>query len=526
MGTVGVGKAVTGELTKPIKHSHFAGLGPREYLMHGRDSRKGLFDRSVQTMDPGALTKSVVSAMQDVVIKEADCKTTAGIELPKNNVDILGRYAAAPIKDKNGKIICKRNQIITHAIRDAIYKDSSITTVKVRSPLHCKTVGGVCQKCYGTAPGTMKLQHLGTPVGTLSAQAMGEPVTQMTMNTFHGGGTSSSPSAGLPKVKQLLSMNADKNNQAVLSTVSGKITAIKRGGTGTYDSVYVNGTLHKIPHILGGGPQMLRVAVGDYVTKGDFLTVGNLSDIRSGRVGITSADPNTLLKLKTDSIGQDDALRQTRDYLAGSLSKAFDDAAGAGKISNRHLETIMGKLTSKATVTNGGSSNLVRGSVASSAGIQRWNEQNAGISNAKRYSISKAQEIVGKIAAQPYKSKTGTIIVNKGEQITANHIAHLVAAGFKVIRAYAAPIQYTPELVGVQQAGSFGSENWLSNLGTRELNNQIARGAMYGQKDKLTDSRARMMTGKMLPIGEGFSKPKRFRNALGTNIRNFFLRKK
>lgn len=526
MGTVGVGKAVTGELTKPIKHSHFAGLGPREYLMHGRDSRKGLFDRSVQTMDPGALTKSVVSAMQDVVIKEADCKTTAGIELPKSNADILGRYAAAPIKDKNGKIICKRNQIITHAIRDAIYKDSSITTVKVRSPLHCKTVGGVCQKCYGTAPGTMKLQHLGTPVGTLSAQAMGEPVTQMTMNTFHGGGTSSSPSAGLPKVKQLLGMNADKNNQAVLSTVSGKITAIKRGGTGTYDSVYVNGTLHRIPHILGGGPQMLRVAVGDYVTKGDFLTVGNLSDIRSGRVGITSADPNTLLKLKTDSIGQDDALKQTRDYLAGSLSKAFDDAAGAGKISNRHLETIMGKLTSKATVTNGGSSNLVRGSVASSAGIQRWNEQNAGISNAKRYSISKAQEIVGKIAAQPYKSKTGTIIVNKGEQITANHIAHLVAAGFKVIRAYAAPIQYTPELVGVQQAGSFGSENWLSNLGTRELNNQIARGAMYGQKDKLTDSRARMMTGKMLPIGEGFSKPRRFINALGTNIRNFFLRKK
>lgn len=526
MGVVGVGKAVTGELTKPIKHSHFEGLGPREYLIHGRDSRKGLFDRSVQTMDPGALTKSVVSAMQDVVIKEADCKTTAGIDLPKGNPDILGRYAAAPIRDKNGKIICKRNQIITHAIRDAIYKDSSITTVKVRSPLHCKTVGGVCQKCYGTAPGTMKIQHLGTPIGTLSAQAMGEPVTQMTMNTFHGGGTSSSPSAGLPKVKQLLSMNADKNNQAVLSTVSGKITAIRRGGVGTYDSVYVNGVLHKIPHILGGGAQLLRVSVGDYVTKGDFLTVGSLADVRDNKAGITSADPKTMLKLKTDSVGRDEALKETRDYLAGSLSKAFSDAAGAGKISNRHLETIMGKLTSKATVTNGGSSNLVRGAVASSAGIQRWNENNAGISKAKRIPLSKAQEIVGKLAAQTYKNKAGTVIVKLGEQLTPTKITQLIAAGHKAIRAYAAPIQYTPELVGVQQAGSFGSENWLSNLGTRELNNQLARGAMFGQTDKLTDSRARMMTGKMLPIGEGFSKPKKFINSLGTNIRNFFLRNK
>lgn len=526
MGTVGVGKAVTGELTAPIRHSHFEGLGPQEYLSHGRDSRKGLFDRSVQTMDPGALTKSVVSAMQDVVIKEADCKTTSGIELQKSNPDILGRYAAAPIKDKNGKIICKRNQIITHSIRDAIYKDSSITTVKVRSPLHCKTVGGVCQKCYGTAPGTMKLQHLGTPVGTLSAQAMGEPVTQMTMNTFHGGGTSSSPSAGLPKIKQLLGMNADKNNQAVLSTISGKITDIKHGSAGTYDSVYVNGVLHKIPHILGGGPQALRVAVGDYVTKGDFLTVGSVSDIRNNKAGITSADPKTMLKLKTDVVGNEEGLRETRDYLASSLSKAFSDAAGSGKISNRHLETIMGKLTSKATVTNSGSSGLVRGSTVPSASIQRWNAQNAGLSNAKKIPISKAQNLIGKIAAQEYKDKSGAVIVRSGQQITGNHIAKLLASGHKSIKAYASPIQYEPKLVGVEQAGSYGSENWLSNLGTRELNNQIARGAMFGQTDKLQDSRARMMTGKMLPIGEGFSKPKSFVNAIGTNIRNFFLKKK
>ena len=526
MGTVGVGKSVTGELVSPIKHSHFDGLGPQEYLMHGRDSRKGLFDRSVQTMEPGAVTKDVVRAMQDVVIKEADCKTTEGIDINKNNPDILGRYAAAPIKNKSGKIICKRNQIITHAIRDAIYKDSSISMIKVRSPLRCKTVGGVCQKCYGTSPGTMKIQHLGTPIGTLSAQALGEPVTQMTMNTFHGGGTVSSASAGLPKVKQLLSMNPDKNNQGVLATVSGKITEIKRGGAGTYDSVYVNGKLHRIPHILGGGPQVLRVAVGDYVTKGDFLTVGNVADIRASRAGITSADPRQMLTLKMDASGRNQALNETRDYLASSLSKGFADAAGAGKISDRHIETIVGKLTSKATITDAGSSSLVRGGVATSAGIDRWNKMNAGPANSKRYSLSKAQDIVGKISAQTYKNKAGTVIVKANQQITPSHITQLIAAGQKTIYAFAAPIQYTPELVSYQQAGSFGSENWLSNLGTRELKNQVARGAMYGQVDKLQDSRARTMTGKMLPIGEGFSKPKHIINNIGTNIRNFFLRNK
>lgn len=526
MGMVGVGKSVTGELVAPIKHSHFDGLGPHEYLLHGRDSRKGLFDRSVQTMEPGAVSKEVTSAMQDILIKEADCKTNEGIDMNKGNADILGRYAAAPIKDASGKIICRKNQIITHAIRDAIYKDKSIITVKVRSPLRCKTVGGVCQKCYGTAPGTMSIQHLGTPVGTLSAQALGEPVTQMTMNTFHGGGTVASASAGLPKIKQLLGMRADKNNQAVLSKISGKITNITKGTPGTFDTVYVNNTPHRIPHIIGGGQVALRVAIGDIVTKGDFLTVGSTADIRAGKAGLTSADPKQMLQMRTESVGQTAAMNETRDYLANSLSHSFAQAAGSGKISDRHLETIVSKLTSKAMVTDTGSSSLIRGATINSNAADKWNAINAGPENTKRVAISQAQNIVNKIAGQTYKDKSGAIIVEAGKMITAPMITRLVAAGYKNVYVYSAPIQYESKLVRYEDAGNAGSENWLSNLGTRGPKQQLARGAMFGQVDKLEDSRARTMTGKMLPVGEGFSKPKVLLNSIGTNIRNFFLKNK
>lgn len=526
MGSVGVGKRITGDSVDPIKHSHFEGLGPQEYIMHGSDSRKGMYDRSVSTAAPGAVTKDVVAAMQDVVIKENDCKTTEGIVINKNSPDILGRYAAQTIKAKDGKILCRRNEVISYAIRDAIYKDNSISVIKVRSPLRCKTVNGVCQKCYGTAPGTMQLNHLGTPVGMIAAQAISEPVTQMTMNTFHTGGTAASSVAGLPKIKQLLGMRGDANNAAVLAKVSGKITKIEKGRPGTFDKVFVNNTPHIIPHLLGGGRQEIRVNVGDEITKGDFLTVGNTIDIRNNKAGISSANPKDLMELKSDAVGNMKALNETRDYLSASLTNAFNQAVGEGKISDRHLETIVSKLTSKSIVTDSGSSNTVKGAVVNTDSAQKWNAQNATPLSARRIPLSKSQELIGMISNQTYKDKAGQIILREKEQITMAHISRLVAAGYKAIKAYKSPIAITPKLVGYQEAGSYGSENWLSNLGTSHIKDQLGRGAMYGQTDRLSDSRARIMTGKMIPVGEGFSTPKTVINNIGTNIRNFFLKRK
>lgn len=526
MGSVGVGKRITGDAVDPIKHSHFEGLGPQEYIMHGSDSRKGMYDRSVSTAAPGAVTKDVVAAMQDVVIKENDCKTTDGIDINKNSPDILGRYAAQVIKSKDGKILCRRNEVISYSIRDAIYKDNSILSIKVRSPLRCKTINGVCQKCYGTAPGTMQLNHLGTPVGMIAAQAISEPVTQMTMNTFHTGGTAASSVAGLPKIKQLLGMRGDANNAAVLAKVSGKVVKIEKGRPGTFDKVLINNTPHIIPHLLGGGSHEIRVSVGDEVTKGDFLTVGNTIDIRNNKAGLSSANPKDLIELKTDAVGNIKALNETRDYLSASLTNAFNQAVGEGKISDRHLETIVSKLTSKAVVTDSGSANTVKGAVINTDSAQKWNAQNATPLSARRIPLSKAQELIGMVSNQVYKDRAGQIILKDKEQITMAHISRLLAAGYKTIQAYKSPIEIAPKLISYQEAGAYGSENWLSNLGTSHLKDQLGRGAMYGQTDTLSDSRARIMTGKMLPVGEGFSTPKTVINNIGTNIRNFFLKRK
>ena len=230
--------------------------------------------------------------------------------------------------------------------------------------------------------------------------------------------------------------------------------------------------------------------------------------------------------MRTESVGQSAAMNETRDYLANSLSHSFAQAAGSGKISDRHLETIVSKLTSKAMVTDTGSSSLVRGATINSNAADKWNAINAGPENTKRVAISQAQNIINKVAGQTYKDKSGAIIVEAGKMITAPMITRLVAAGYKNVYVYSAPIQYESKLIRYEDAGNAGSENWLSNLGTRGPKQQLARGAMFGQVDKLEDSRARTMTGKMLPVGEGFSKPKVLLNSIGTNIRNFFLKNK
>jgi DNA-directed RNA polymerase subunit beta' len=163
MVTVGVGRDMHNTLTMPVENSHLDGLAPQEYWLHSHDSRKGMADRSVSTEAPGALTREIWSATQDLIVKEQDCRTTGFIEIKSTDGSVAGRIAAKDIVDDAGKVYVKKGQMITPFMRNEFYK--RVSKVAVRSPLRCKTVGGVCQKCYGAIPGTSQLPEIGMAVG-------------------------------------------------------------------------------------------------------------------------------------------------------------------------------------------------------------------------------------------------------------------------------------------------------------------------------------------------------------------------
>jgi DNA-directed RNA polymerase subunit beta' len=149
----------------------------------------------LRTADSGYLTRKLCDASQEVVVKENDCGTTDSLIVSKMEVEsysgdfeetLYGRVLASDLHDSYGNIILHIGDMLDKKNLNLIL-ESDIDVVNIRSPMICKTVSGVCQKCYGMDLATREIVNLGTPVGIIAAQSIGEPSTQLTMDTFHKG---------------------------------------------------------------------------------------------------------------------------------------------------------------------------------------------------------------------------------------------------------------------------------------------------------------------------------------------------
>ncbi len=192
----------SGEIIEnPIRANFREGLTMLEYFISTHGARKGLADTALKTADSGYLTRRLVDVAQDVIITEDDCRTLNGIfvEAITEGEDVvvslaervMGRVALTnivnPITDE---MIVEAGQEIVEDGAKAI-EDAGFEKIKIRSVLTCETLHGVCAKCYGLNLSTGRLTELGDAVGIVAAQSIGEPGTQLTMRTFHIGGTAS-----------------------------------------------------------------------------------------------------------------------------------------------------------------------------------------------------------------------------------------------------------------------------------------------------------------------------------------------
>ncbi|MBK5097946.1 MAG: DNA-directed RNA polymerase subunit beta', partial [Gemmatimonadetes bacterium] len=193
--TGGIGEIIE----SPIRANFREGLSVLEYFISTHGARKGLADTALKTADAGYLTRRLVDVAQDVTISREDCGTVLGLEVSalKEGEDIIeplkdrvvGTVAREDVVDPiSDEIIVKAGEIINEEASEAI-DEAGLQSVKIRSVLTCEAKKGLCQKCYGRNLATWKTVEVGEAVGIIAAQSIGEPGTQLTLRTFHIGGT-------------------------------------------------------------------------------------------------------------------------------------------------------------------------------------------------------------------------------------------------------------------------------------------------------------------------------------------------
>lgn len=350
----------------PIISSAKEGLTPIEYFITTHGSRKGLTDTALNTAKAGYLTRRLFDVAQDVIITEEDCGSkdkikivkegASGIEIPLSK-NIKGRYLADDVVVE-GKIVAKKGDFVTKEIAQQIDK-AGVSEVFVRSPLSCKSIQGLCVKCYGADLGSGKPVNLGEAIGTVAAQAIGEPGTQLTMRTFHAGGTASvggDITQGLPRVEEIFEKRKPKN-PAVVSTVDGVVSEVKNVSGDKYISIMPEfsdrtskdkGTVEYNVSL----NRMILVKVGDSVKKGDILTDG-------------SADLDELFAHGGKEVAE--------NYIIKEINKPYE--LQGENVSRKHIEVIVRQMFGRRLIKDQGDTDFSIGEVVELTEILEANER-------------------------------------------------------------------------------------------------------------------------------------------------------
>jgi DNA-directed RNA polymerase subunit beta' len=473
----------------PVKGSFKEGLNVLEYFISTHGSRKGMSDTALRTADAGYLTRRLVDVAQDIVVNSEDCGTedfdyiTAADSQKMNKAldrRLFGRVAAEDIKDSSGKLIVAKNTGIDDQQAKEIV-EAGITEVKCRSVLKCKLSRGICRLCYGYDLGFNDMVRLGAAVGIVAAQAIGEPGTQLTMRTFHTGGSASVKdiTQGLPRVEELFEAREPKG-MAYVSEVDGQVyiakpnnkeyivriqgadvtkdtyhlekaqSAIKDGSkVEAGETLFIDGNSKTIKATTAGLVRLekdriivvhesdqvkeyvipasfsLLVKDGDLVVKGQQLTEGNLN-------------PNQIMNLMNVEDAQKYIVRGVLDIYTSQGQPIHD----------KHIEVIVKQMFSKVRILDSGDSELTSGEITDKAKLSFTNEM---------------LKQVGKRPA------------------TAEQL-----------------------LMGITKV-SLNTESFLAAASFQETTRVLIEAAVTGKTDYLRGLKENVIIGKLIPAGTGFS---------------------
>ena len=352
-------------LELPVRSSFKEGFDVLEYFISTHGARKGTADTALRTSAAGYLTRRLVDVAHDMVIQEDDCHDEEGIILSKQDSKDLGQKFLFKIIGRtvleNIKGVCKKGDLIDWKIANAIVDSDIIEKVQVRSPLRCKTIGGICQKCYGWDLGHNKLIQMGQAVGIVAAQAIGEPGTQLTMRTFHTGGVAEGGdiTQGLPRVEEVFEARVPAG-KAVISQVNGKVMEItperimkikveedKEKPKKGKDGKKIDEVEYEIP-----AKRAFWVEQGEVVKKGQQLCEGNLD-----------------LKELFRATG----VEATQRYIVKEIQRIY--VSQGAIIHDKHVEVIVRQMFSRVRIKDAGQTQFNTGEVLELAKVIEENEK-------------------------------------------------------------------------------------------------------------------------------------------------------
>ncbi|MFY9457365.1 MAG: DNA-directed RNA polymerase subunit beta' [Candidatus Spechtbacterales bacterium] len=437
----------------PVESSFKEGLTPLEYFMSTHAARKGTADTALRTATAGYLTRRLVDVSQNIVIQEADCADTEGFEITRADAEYTGQIFAekvvgrALLETRDRKVGKSQGPDIIDFEKAKEIEASGAQSVTVRSPITCKTIGGVCAKCYGWDLGHNIPIKIGEAVGVVAAQAIGEPGTQLTMRTFHTGGVAgvSDITQGLPRVEEIFEARVPKG-KAAISAVSGLVYSIEEKDK---ERIIKIEQYEEDPNVLNAGrsgsskktrrdskkssriveyaaPQNIAVLVkrGDAVTRGQQLSEGNID-----------------LQDLYEQAGR----RTVEKYIIGSIQKIYTSQGAS--INDKHVEIIVRQMFSRVRITTVGESNFVPGEIVE----------------------------LPEVADENKKLKKS----NKKE------------VGFEAV------------LLGVTKA-SLASSSFLAAASFQETSRVLIDAAVMGREDMLVGLKENVIIGKIIPAGTGY----------------------
>ncbi len=340
----------------PIKSNFREGLDVLEYFMSAHGARKGLSDTALRTADSGYLTRRLVDVSQELIIHEVDCAPKNG-EIPGMYVKafmdgneeieslqerITGRYLCENIVDKDGNILVKANHMVTPKRAELIMKKGvdengeTLTQIKIRTILTCRSHSGVCAKCYGANMATGEPVQVGEAVGIIAAQSIGEPGTQLTMRTFHTGGVAGDDiTQGLPRVEELFEARKPKG-LAIITEFAG--TANINDTKKKREIIVTNHETGESKAYLIPYGSRIKIQDGVQLEAGDELTEG-------------SVNPHDILKIK--------GLRAVQDYMIQEVQRVY--RLQGVEINDKHIEVIVRQMLKKVRIEEAGDTEFLPG---------------------------------------------------------------------------------------------------------------------------------------------------------------------
>jgi DNA-directed RNA polymerase subunit beta' len=466
----------------PVKGNYLIGLTANEYFINATGARKGNADTAMKTAAAGYLTRRLVDVAQDVIIREADCGTTKGLDkdlLDDDQVElsILARTTSEAIK--LGSETIKAGSFINAALVER-FKAAGLETVSVRSVLTCEAETGVCALCYGTSLATNEPVELGEAIGIIAAQSIGEPGTQLTMRTFHTGGAASSAkkqtilkSIGGQKVRveRLISYDITQGLNGVTDLLEARVGWRQQGKVAVM--AFWPGTVDIVEVATATGAKKYDVYVrpnGEKAEKEAEELALQYSFSRTTSKTFKKLSPYTPI---TSVTAKEDLL----------VEKGEDVKAGDYLVDGTPIphEVLMVKGSREAAAE------IIRG-VQAIYGSQ-------GVPLHEKHLEVIVRQMLGKVTV----IDSGDTEMLPGEIIDRNRFTKI---NREAVRNGKKPASARQEVMGMTRA-SLAAQSWLSAASFQETTRVLTQAALDRRIDPLVGLKENVIIGKLIPAGTG-----------------------